>query len=315
MANALEKRGRRRPAWVKWLVAEPVGKDGKKNRLTRLERLGAAAVGLVLVGIALYLVGFPPDREVALAQCPRAAAGCVVSVDSDVTTFAAVVAGFGAAAALIALLGVRFTEVKAAGAEFKAALETTGLAPGGTELKADELPDEPATGDEEPRPAELTLPVKVPITIDVVQGLGERGHDAPIAITRLKAPMSEVAPELLRDYQSARKVSQNMYFLTHALSPATAAGQKYSVAVRVTPHLHQGMAPPLQVRAASFFLGRAWGNQVIPGRPGSDGRFGIVTQAYGPFLALCEVEFTDGSRILLDHYCDFDMGSLVPASS
>ncbi|KGN39940.1 pYEATS domain-containing protein [Knoellia aerolata] len=299
---------------MSWLVAEPVGKDAKKNRLTRLERLGAAVVGLVLLGIALFLLGSPPSRQVALAQCRNAAAGCIVSVDSDLTNFAAVVAGLGAAAALIALLGVRFTEVKAAGAEFKAAQETAGLAAGGTELKPDELPEEAPAGGEDPRPAELILPVEVPIAVTVVQGLGERGQHAPIAITKATPRLSEVNPELLRDYQSARKVSQGGYFLTHALSPATTAGQKYSVAIRVTPHPQKGMPPPMQVRAASFFLGRAWGNRVIPGLPGSDGRLGIVTQAYGPFLALCEVEFTDGSRILLDHYCDFDMGSLVPTT-
>jgi pYEATS domain-containing protein involved in immunity len=57
---------------------------------------------------------------------------------------------------------------------------------------------------------------------------------------------------------------------------------------------------------------------VEPGVPESSqasreqtGRFGITTEAYGPFLALCEVEFTSGERALLDHYCDFDMGALV----
>ncbi len=67
------------------------------------------------------------------------------------------------------------------------------------------------------------------------------------------------------------------------------------------------------MRSASFFFGKRWGNKVFAGRRGADGRVGIVTEAYGAFLVLCEVEFESGRRILLDHYCDFDMGALLQA--
>jgi hypothetical protein len=97
--------------------------------------------------------------------------------------------------------------------------------------------------------------------------------------------------------------------LTHILGPAKSPGQKYSVAIKVTP---QKKATG-EVTAARFFFGRAWGYRVFEGQRGADGRFGITTEAYGPFLALCEVEFTDGDRVLLDHYCDFEMGALVGA--
>jgi hypothetical protein len=96
--------------------------------------------------------------------------------------------------------------------------------------------------------------------------------------------------------------------LTHILGPAKSPGQRYSVAIKVTPH--EGRATR-EVRAARFYFGRAWDHQVFDGRRGTDRRFGITTEAYGAFLALCEVEFTTGERILLDHYCDFEMGALV----
>ena len=115
----------------------------------------------------------------------------------------------------------------------------------------------------------------------------------------------------LHDYMSARRVSQNSHFLTHILGPATRPGQKYSVAIRVT--LHEDASR--QVTSATFYLGPARGNTVFAGTRGPDGRFGIATEAFGSFLALCEVGFDDGSGILLDHYCDFDMGSLLPLSS
>ena len=104
-------------------------------------------------------------------------------------------------------------------------------------------------------------------------------------------------------------MSQHHYFLTHILGPATNPRQKYSVAIKVTPHRDATD----EIRSASSYLGRSWGNRVYPGRRGSDGKYGVLTEAYGPFLALCEVQFTDGTRIVLDHYCDFDMRSLLPA--
>ncbi len=110
------------------------------------------------------------------------------------------------------------------------------------------------------------------------------------------------------DHQSARRVSQKGWFLTHILGPAKTAGQRYSVAIKVTPHDSSATG---EVRAARFYLGRAWGHLVFQGLRGADARFGITTEGYGPFLALCEVEFTTGERILLDHYCDFEMGALV----
>jgi len=88
-------------------------------------------------------------------------------------------------------------------------------------------------------------------------------------------------------------VSQRSYFRTHILGPATRP-EKYAVAIRVTPHEDTTH----QVTSATFYLGRSWGNKTFTGRRGPDGRFGIATEAFGSFLALCEVEFDDGSRIL-----------------
>jgi hypothetical protein len=87
-------------------------------RINRAERFTAGVVGLVLLAVALEIVVAPPQRRVALGQCPDAAAGCIVSVDSDLTTFAAVLVAVGAAAVLLALLGIRFNRVKVAGTEF-----------------------------------------------------------------------------------------------------------------------------------------------------------------------------------------------------
>jgi hypothetical protein len=213
-----------------------------------------------------------------------------------------VLAGIGAAAVLIGLLGIRFNRVKVGGAELGYERATEGLAQ--AEPAGEEKVDAPPIA-----PPRQYQPSELPVKVELRERLGEQLGSVPVAITQLARPMSEVDPTFLRDYQSARKVSQRAHFLTHILGPATQPGQKYSVAIRVSRHKDATS----EVKSASFYLGRAWGNRVFRAKPGPDGRFGIATEAYGPFLALCEVEFQDGSRILLDHYCDFDMGALLTA--
>jgi hypothetical protein len=266
------------------------------------ERLVAGGAALVLLVAALLVVVIPPDRQVALSNCANAAAGCVVSVDSDLTALATALAGVGAAVALVAILGIRFTTIKAGLVELgsKYGEETQGL------------PNAVPQGPNPPADTSIIAAedaATVPVTVEVKHDVGTKLGVAPVAITRLTSPMAEVDRSFLRDYQSARRASQRSYFLTHILGPATQPGQKYSVALKLTPHREATD----RVCSVSFYLGKSWGNQVFSGSRGSDGRFGIVTEAYGPFLALCEVEFADGSRIVLDHYCDFDMGSMLSA--
>ncbi|MFF3493271.1 pYEATS domain-containing protein [Streptomyces sp. NPDC002795] len=271
----------------------------KGDRLTLTERIIAGAAGAALLATALSLVAVPPDHRVALPQCPRASSGCILSVDNDLTPLAAILAALGAAAALIAILGIRFNTVKAGGAEL-GRVDTEGLAyaPLAEEGTAD-------TGRGETLPDQQVA--EQPISVEVRRGLGTTLGVAPVAVAHLIEPMSSVEPLILRDYRSARKKCQHEHFLTHTLNPAKTPGQAYSVALRVTPV--KGTTE--KVRSASFFFGKFWGDRVFAGQRGADGRFGIVTEAYGPFLALCEVEFESGRRILLDHYCDFDMAELL----
>lgn len=275
--------------------------------LNSVERAAAGAVAVVLFVISVWIVVNPPDRTEALVGCENVAAGCLVTVDGDMTTFAAALAAFGAAAGLIALLGVRFTSLKAGGVELTYEAKTAGLPVAQPQPPAgDRRPiDDQAAGIDERRPRSTDAS---PLEVELHAGLGTELGVVPVAIATLDSPMNQGQARVLRDYQSARRVSQKGWFLTHILGPAKSPGQKYSVAIKVTPHDQSATG---EVRAARFYLGRAWGHQVFEGSRGADGRFGITTEAYGAFLALCEVEFTTGERILLDHYCDFEMGALV----
>jgi hypothetical protein len=324
-------------------VKMPASAQQPDDRLTNSERLIAALGGAALLGTALVLLVWPPEHQVALAQCQDASAGCIVSVDSDLSTFAAALAAMGALVALVGILGIRFNKFKVAGGELSRdyAEETEGYSvapplearkdrssgPPDQEQSREEVdpppskdPEFPWTDPEKypdvPEPASPELARSAdtsPIVVEIQEGLGQTLRApalVPIAVTRLVRPIRDVDPVFLRDYQAARRASQHSFFMTHILGPAKSRGQAYSVAIRVSPHKDQD---PWVVRSASFYLGRSWGSRVFVGQRGTDGKFGITTEAWGPFLALCEVEFDDGTRILLDHYCDFDMGSLLPS--
>lgn len=205
-------------------------------------------------------------------------------------------------AVLLALLGVRFDRLKVGGTELGYENETAGLPQA-----------EPAADGDVDTPAIETIAQVATdnssFKVEVKKGLSDDLPMVPVAINQLTDPMSEIDPSFLQEYRSARNRSQCSCFLTHILGSVKHPGQKYSVAIRVTHHKGNNS----DVKSASFYFGRARGNRIFEGRCGADDRFGITTEAYGPFLALCEVEFHDGTRILLDHYCDFDMGSMLRA--
>jgi hypothetical protein len=278
----------------------------ERDPLTLKERTAASCVALVLLVVAVWMTLDPPDRTVALGGCRSEADGCLVQVDGDVTTIVAALFALAAAAGLIALLGVRFTSVKAGGVELSKYEEKTAGLPTVAEQQrpaAEGEGEETTDGDGgAPEPA-----AESPLRVNVETGLGTELGVVPVAVASLACPMNESQGRFLRDYQGALRNRHGGWFLTHILGPAKSPGQKYSVAVKVTPH----RKATDEVRAARFFFGRAWGYRVFEGSRGTDGRFGCTTEAYGPFLALCEVEFTTGKRVLLEHYCDFEMGALV----
>ena len=271
-----------------------VDKRAERERLTPTERTAAGIAAVVLLLIAAWMILDPPDRTVSLEGCRSAADGCLVTVDGDLTTIAAALFALAAAAGLIGLLGVRFTSVKAGGVELSKYEEKTAGLP---TAERQQLPD----GDEES--GSDTQGVESPVR----EESGTESGVLPVAIPSLDLPMNPSQAGILRGYQKALRKAHKGWFLTHILGPAKSPRQKYSVAIKVIPH----RSATEEVKAARFFLGRAWGSRVFNGKRGADNRFGITTEAYGPFLALCEVEFKSGDRVLLDHYCDFEMGALI----
>lgn len=91
-------------------------------------------------------------------------------------------------------------------------------------------------------------------------------------------------------------------FLTHVLGPSSKPGQTFDVFIYLLRHKSEDLS---DVRVAEFFLGPYWENKVFPAVE-QKGFIGISTSAYGTFLCVCRVTFTDGEHLYLERYIDFE---------
>jgi hypothetical protein len=177
----------------------------EQEQLSPKERAAAILAAVVLSVIAVWLVLDPPNRTEALQGCRSKADGCLVTVDGDVTTIVAALFALAAAAGLIALLGVRFTSVKAAGVELsKRAYEekAAGLPTGGKQERLDGDEDREnetrAAGADTGEPEENR---ESPVRVDIRRGLGTELGVVPVAVASLDSPMNPSQGAFLRDYQ------------------------------------------------------------------------------------------------------------------
>ncbi|MCX6000308.1 MAG: DUF4062 domain-containing protein [Chloroflexi bacterium] len=127
-------------------------------------------------------------------------------------------------------------------------------------------------------------------------------------------------PQSINEWNDARSAvyhDNRNVFLAHTLQPSSKIGQLYDIAIYLIPHhssdpeyLRDDLSDVLQ---AEFFLGAHFGNRVFNVHK-KGGTLGIVVSAYGPFLCACRVTFTDGIKVVLYRYIDFEMGrrSLPP---
>ncbi len=118
------------------------------------------------------------------------------------------------------------------------------------------------------------------------------------------APTAEVTWGQERDeiYQKNRGL-----FLAHVLDPSDKDGQAFDIFIFLVRHKQSRLA---EVKHAEFYLGKFWGDKVFKETP-VDGVIGIRASAYGPFLCMCKVTFTDGQQTTLTRYIDFEMGKMI----
>lgn len=92
-------------------------------------------------------------------------------------------------------------------------------------------------------------------------------------------------------------------FLTHVIKPSNLPGHDFDVYIYLTGPKEKTEIE--SVVSAKFSLGRYWDNKIFEGtRIGKF--FGIETSAWAPFLCTCVVAFSDGSKLTLERWIDFE---------
>ena len=123
-----------------------------------------------------------------------------------------------------------------------------------------------------------------------------------IGIESLRGKVAETSDEwnAVRNgiYQDNRGV-----FITHVIEPSSRPEQEFDVFIYLLRHDSEDLS---EIRFAEFFLGKYWANKVFPAVRQNNGFIGISTSAYGTFLCVCKVTFTDGKEVLLHRYIDFE---------
>ncbi len=134
--------------------------------------------------------------------------------------------------------------------------------------------------------------------------IGEDLRDLDYASPQAKLPASQ-QPEM-SDWDDERKgiyKSNSGIFLTHILTPSKRPGQKYDIFIYLIRHKTTDFS---DVQKTEFFLGHMWGSKVFTEEP-KNGKIGVSTSAYGPFLCTCRVHLKKGEVINLHRYIDFEM--------
>lgn len=101
--------------------------------------------------------------------------------------------------------------------------------------------------------------------------------------------------------------------LAHIFRPSRDPAQQFDIFIFLVGDKRRGQAFR-DVSYAEFYFGGHWNNNVFRVN-NEDGPIGISTSAYGPFLCLCRVTFTDGYEVVLDRYIDFAMSSATPLAT
>jgi hypothetical protein len=104
-------------------------------------------------------------------------------------------------------------------------------------------------------------------------------------------------------YLPSRKV-----LLVHRIAPSRQPGMLYDVQLFLCPHTRSG-STLASVAKVEYYFGRHWGNQIFVSIDRARS-FMISTSAYGPFMCTAELFFSDGERVFINRYVDFEMGGI-----
>ena len=119
--------------------------------------------------------------------------------------------------------------------------------------------------------------------------------------------------------RSVRYSERRYTDLVHVIEPSRLPGQEYDILIYLFRHRPNKEGSPFgldDVDKAEFYLGAAWKDRVFTcEREESGGYIGVKVSAYGTFMCVCRVTFTDGQTVILDRYIDFESERFKPVQT
>ena len=107
--------------------------------------------------------------------------------------------------------------------------------------------------------------------------------------------------------------------LVHVIEPSNDPNQEYDVLLYLYRHRPNDEGSPFgltDVTKAEFYLGAAWKHRVFTcNNINGNDYIGIKVSAYGTFMCLCRVTFSDGETVTLDRYIDFESAAPMQRKS
>ena len=94
--------------------------------------------------------------------------------------------------------------------------------------------------------------------------------------------------------------------LVHRVAPSKRPKMLYDVQLYFVPHKEGTLAC---VKHVEYYFGSAWGHAVFTSTDRAKG-FPITTSAFGPFLCMATLVFTDGTKETTYRFADFEMGAI-----
>jgi hypothetical protein len=98
--------------------------------------------------------------------------------------------------------------------------------------------------------------------------------------------------------------------LVHTILKSNIENQAYDLVIYIIPRVDHSL---LGLAAVEYYFGSYWDSQIYRSIDRANG-FAIVTSAYGPFLCLARLIFSDGTDAYVTRYIDFEMGDSAPSA-
>lgn len=103
-------------------------------------------------------------------------------------------------------------------------------------------------------------------------------------------------------------VPNRLLMLVHRVAPSEQPGQLYDILIYLVPH-PTSEATLAAVKRVEYYFGKSWGGNIFASDDRAHG-FAITTSAYGPFMCTAEIHFSDGQKVMVSRYVDFEMGAV-----